>query len=220
MRIISLHTDILDRKHADQLSERGRRCAQFARDAARRMQTLLDNLDLCASVRRGTFQRVPVDMEELTDEVVERLEGEHEDVRGSVFRQPLPVVSGERSQLDKVLHNILDNSIKFQGPDPLRIGISAQQVAEEWIFSVTDNGIGIPDGFTERIFQIFQRYHSAGEHSGAGVGLSIARSVVHLHCGRIWAQSHSGPGATLCFTLPVSVGRLSSPTDEPSPWSG
>ncbi len=71
----------------------------------------------------------------------------------------------------------------------------------DWHFSVSDNGIGIDDGDTERIFVLFQRLHSKDSYSGAGIGLALCKKIVDAHHGRIWVQSDRGGGATFHYLL-------------------
>jgi chemotaxis family two-component system sensor kinase Cph1 len=108
----------------------------------------------------------------------------------------------------------LANALKFRGPEPPRIHVSAKRTSAdpsptskgvtEWVFSVTDNGIGIEPQYAKRIFMIFQRLHTQADYPGTGIGLSICKRIVEAHGGRIWVKSGLGHGATFYFSIPES----------------
>jgi chemotaxis family two-component system sensor kinase Cph1 len=100
------------------------------------------------------------------------------------------------------LQNLIDNGIKYHGPESPRIHISAGKRDGEWVFSVRDNGIGIAEKHWERVFDIFHRLHTQQQYPGTGIGLAVCRRVIHRHGGRIWIESEPGRGSTVYFTLP------------------
>jgi len=91
------------------------------------------------------------------------------------------------------------------------VRISARRERQEWLFSLSDNGIGIDPQYGERIFKLFQRLHTDRQYPGTGIGLAICKRIVERHGGRIWVQSQSGQGATFHFTLPAHPGDVRAP---------
>ena len=93
------------------------------------------------------------------------------------------------------------NAIKFRRKEPPRIHVSAKDQGLEYLFSVSDNGIGIDPQYFDRLFRIFQRLHTRVEYPGSGIGLAICKKIVERHGGRIWIESQLGKGSTVYFTL-------------------
>lgn len=123
--------------------------------------------------------------------------------------EDLPQVQGDAEKVELILGNLLSNATKFTPPaGTIRIG--AVPTEQEVVISVTDTGRGIPREECDRIFEPFYQVEDSltREHSGMGLGLSIAREVVLLHRGRIWVESEPGQGSTFFFTLPrADVGQ-------------
>jgi len=114
----------------------------------------------------------------------------------------LPAVRADPDLLEQVFVSLLDNAVKFSGPQPqpvIRIGYDTK--LEEPAFFVRDNGMGFDGRYVDKVFGVFQRLVRQQDYDGVGVGLAIARTIVQRHGGRIWAESTPGHGATFYFTL-------------------
>ena len=119
-----------------------------------------------------------------------------------ITRDKLPVVSGIPFQLIQLFTNLINNAFKFQREQPPRIHVGVEENPDEWVFSVSDNGIGIEAQYSERIFRVFQRLHSRREYAGAGIGLAICKKVVEHHGGSIWVKSEPNVGSSFYFSIP------------------
>jgi light-regulated signal transduction histidine kinase (bacteriophytochrome) len=127
------------------------------------------------------------------------------DAGATITVADLPEIPGDRDRLAELFEHLIGNAIKFRGQDPLTIEIGAASVPQGWLFSVKDNGVGIPTRYRERLFIPFRRLHGA-DIPGAGLGLAISKKIVEGHGGRIWIEAGEGPGVTFSFILPASDG--------------
>jgi two-component system phosphate regulon sensor histidine kinase PhoR len=101
-----------------------------------------------------------------------------------------------------VLVNLIHNAIKFTPPGG-EVEVNAYQESEFIIYSIKDNGKGIPPKDLERIFERFYKTDRSRSEKGTGLGLSISRHLVEAHNGKIWAESQPGQGSTFYFRIPI-----------------
>ena len=132
---------------------------------------------------------------------VAHLDREIRETGATITVRELPDVTGDRDRIAEVFEHLIGNALKFRGPDPPVVEISARRAPEGWVFSVRDNGVGIPGKYRDRLFTPFRRLHGA-EVPGAGLGLAICRKVLDAHRGRIWVEDGDGMGVTFSFVLP------------------
>ena len=115
----------------------------------------------------------------------------------------MPVIRADGNQMAQVFQNLINNAIKFRGEEPLEIIISVERRGGgDWLFSVTDNGVGIPKEAQGVIFDLFTRVDRADSTEGDGIGLATCKKILESHGGSIWVESQAGRGATFFFTLP------------------
>ena len=160
--------------------------------------------------KKGTPERELLDVNDIVREMIVLLRGEL--TRYSVSVQPelatdLPRVMGDRVQLQQVMMNLISNSIDaMKDLDGSReLAIKSQRAKNEYVMvSVSDTGVGLPGQQADQIFNAFftTKFH------GTGMGLSISRSIVESHSGRLWAADNSPRGASFHLILPTKVAAL------------
>jgi len=145
----------------------------------------------------------PVDFEKIVKETLENLHFTILERKADVKVDPLPALPVNPGLVGVLFQNLIGNALKYCEKEP-RIHISAIQKKKEWLFSVKDNGIGIPEDARSRVFILFERLPTRQQYSGSGIGLATCQKIVERYGGRIWAESQAGEGTTFYFTLPAA----------------
>jgi len=201
LRTITNYVQLLARHSRGKLDAETDEFIEFAVDGAQRMQQLITDLLAYTRVEGKAREFTAVDCEALLARVLGDLHMAITDRAAEVTHDALPTVHGNARQLGLVFQNLISNALKFRGPAPPRIHVSARREGAQWVFSVRDNGIGLDSRHAERIFQVFQRLHPRSEYPGTGIGLAICKKIIEHHGGRTWVESQPGQGATFFFTL-------------------
>ena len=171
---------------------------KFVRDAAMRMQSLVDDLLLFARAGRAV-ELQPVDLSKVIDDVFADLGAAVTEQGVQINKSSLPTVLGEPTRMRQVFQNLLANAIKFGAGHDTVIDISAKRSGMHWKVTVQDNGPGFDNQFAERIFDPFQRLQT--DKQGTGIGLAVVRRTIRECEGSIWAESSPGQGASFHMML-------------------
>ncbi len=201
LRTISSFVQLLKKYANNQLDERANDLISHVVAGTSRMQILIDDLLTYAQVNANQTLK-EVDCECLLSNVLADLSVTSSECNAIITRDKLPVVSGIPFQLIQLFTNLINNAFKFQREQPPRIHVGVEESPDQWVFSVSDNGIGIEAQYLERIFRVFQRLHSRREYAGAGIGLAICKKVVEHHGGSIWVKSEPNVGSSFYFSIP------------------
>jgi signal transduction histidine kinase len=217
LRKVASFTQLLQRRYAGQLDARADQYIEFAVDGAKRMQALINDLLQYSRVGRSAREPALVSSDAALAQARNNLATAMEETGATVETGHLPLVLGELPLLTAVFQNLLSNSLKFSGGKPPRIVITCTRDEPFWLFSFSDNGIGIQPEYAERIFVIFQRLHERTAYPGTGIGLAMTRKIIEYFGGRIWLDTSYTEGSRFLFTLPMPAETMDQPAeDEPA----
>ncbi len=202
LQIIADFAQLFVRRYQGQLDERADRYIHHIMSGTRHMARQIEDLLAYSRVGRGQPNYQRLDCRQLLERAITNLQSDIQ-ASGATLTLPatFPTLYAEPSVV-QLFQNLIANAIKYHSDAPVAIAIQVTQQSNEWLFSVSDNGIGIDPQYFERIFQIFQRLHTEEEYPGTGIGLAICQRIVTRHDGRIWLESQVGQGATFYFTIP------------------
>jgi signal transduction histidine kinase len=205
LRKVASFCQLLERRYGDKLDERGAEYIQFAVDGAKRMQVLINDLLTFSRVGRLNALQTEVDLDSALDAALTNLATTIEESGAEIVRptQPLPQIIGDPTLVAMVWQNLIGNAIKFHRENVTpKIVIEFRLRDDEWLFSVSDNGIGIAEEFVDKVFVIFQRLHGRDAYAGTGIGLALCKKIVEHHGGTIWIDTDYLEGTRFRFTLP------------------
>lgn len=202
LRMVNSFLTQLERKYREQLDEKAHQYIYYAVDGSKRMQQMIsDLLQLSRSGLKEEFKE-EVDLNTLIDEFYELRKEQLDAVNAKFVYDHLPVIQTFKSPLKQIIHNLLDNALKYSKEHvPPRIEILVTEKDTHWEFAIQDNGIGIKSDYFEKIFVIFQRLHNKEIYGGSGLGLAIVKKNVAALNGKIWLKSKPDKGSTFYFTI-------------------
>jgi PAS domain S-box-containing protein len=203
IRMIRSYAQLLDLKNKKTMNKPSREYLKFIMEGASRMQQLINDLLIYSRVSTTRKYFEDVDCALILKDVLEDLKFRIQEENAVIEAGSMPVVKGDRTQLRQLFQNLIQNAVKFRCENNPEIKITSIKDNGSWLFSVTDNGIGIDPKFHERIFVIFQRLNPREKYPGTGVGLAICKKIVESHGGRIYVKSEVNKGATFYFTIPA-----------------
>jgi len=194
---------VADSAH-DRLDERERGQLQRVREAAARMNSLLEALAEFSRATNAPLQPVEVDISLIAEWVLADLQAAEPGRNAQVSVQPGLSASGDERLLRLMLVQLLNNAWKFSATSPVtRIEVTGERGGGTRRFSIRDTGIGYDVRYAHKLFEPLQRLHGAEEGAGHGLGLAIAQRIATRHGGTIIAGvSQIGDGATFTVELP------------------
>jgi len=217
LRMVSSYLQLTMQRLDRQLEGDTKEFMDFAVDGAKRMQELIN--DLLAYSRTGTIGTTSViQLEDVLAKVLTDIQVQVRQNGAVITHDPLPQLTANPTQMGRLMQNLLVNAIRYRGEAAPRIHVSAQRIEQSavvlppgspmsgWLLGVSDNGIGIEPGYSERIFELFQRLHTRQQYpGGTGLGLALCRRIVTHHGGTIWVAPGETEGSIFYIALPDAL---------------
>ncbi|MEZ4934691.1 MAG: ATP-binding protein [Saprospiraceae bacterium] len=177
----------------------------FIKKSALQLNTLVDDVRQFSSIGRKAPEQKPVDLNVLLDNVIETLTLNIEQKNAKVTTpSALPTINSHPSLLFILYKNIIENGLKYNRSDNPQVDVSFSEDSTSYIFTIKDNGIGIPIENKGEVFEMFKRLHSKSEFSGTGMGLSICKKIAEKLGGHIDIAETSNQGTTFQVKIPKS----------------
>lgn len=201
LRTVTGLANLLKKKYSQNFDEVGLKSMNFMVQATSRMKDLIKAL-LDYSRLGNSLELENVDLTDLLEDVRRDLSSLLTETNSKLIVHKLPNIKCYKTNMALMFQNLISNSVKFSkdGISPV-IEISARKLKNEWEFTVQDNGIGIKEEHSKKIFTIFQRLHGKEKYEGTGIGLAHCEKIVNQHRGNIWVKQNGKPGTCFKFTI-------------------
>lgn len=203
LRSISGFLTLLKDKYIKNLDDTANKYIDQTIKSAESMSELVRDLLEYSRIETDNLQYKLCDIEELVTDILHTMEQTLETEKVTINTISLPQIVCDKLKIHRVFYNLIENAIKYSGNEDPVVTLTATQLDNaDWVFKISDNGIGIDKAKHDDVFKMFTRLHKKAEYEGTGVGLAICKKVVDLHHGEIWIESNSENGTTFAFTIP------------------
>lgn len=207
LRKITMFSSRIYQKDQANLSDDSKVYFEKIYSSIHRMNNLIQSILSFSKLGSKTIHRSSIEMNELIEEIKFDLEEVIEAKKAVINYVNLPTIKADRYQMTQLFQNIISNSLKYQKKDlaPV-IAISAKIIdykeKKYWKFTISDNGIGFSEQYSEQLFQMFVRLHPKHEFEGTGIGLALSKRIVDNHNGYIFADSKENVGSNFYILIP------------------
>jgi PAS domain S-box-containing protein len=212
IRTIISYLSLLKKKHMNNLSPEAQEFVNFSIDGANKMSDLIRDILQYSRLDQQISLQKDISLNGIVKKVCKGINETIVANNAEVSVDELPAITGNETMLTELFQNLIENGIKYNTNAKKTVKVTVSDKSEhEWLFTISDNGIGFEQQYAQQIFKIFKRLHTDGEFQGTGIGLTICQKVVEKHGGKIWAESQKGVGSKFFFTLPKQVATVGQP---------
>jgi len=181
----------------DKIGPEGVANIEMMEDKIEKMDCLIENILHYSSIEEDAIVNKQVDLNEVIKDILHIIYvPEHIQIKTV---NELPTIYADKTRMQQLFQNLISNAINYNDKENGLIEIDCRNETDRYIFSLKDNGMGIPKEYHQKIFKIF---NSVGNHKkSTGIGLSIVKKVIDLYKGEIWLESEVGTGTTFYFSF-------------------
>ena len=201
LRMVSTYMAILEAKLKDKLTEEERQFMHFAVDGSKRMDEMITRI--LNSAKGNQHVMKPVDLNKIVDQLRINLSKLIAEKNADVTYENLPMIIADDIQMLQIFQNLVTNAIKYNKSKNPAVHITSETKGKFVQITVTDNGVGIPEGAREQVFEMFSRVENASGADGTGIGLSTVKSIIDKMKGKIWIEGNEPHGSVFQILLPV-----------------
>lgn len=202
LRMIGSFSALLRRQYGTMLDAEGHEYLDIVLDANERMSELLNKLLDYTRLGASGKPAAEFDLADAALMAAHRLRKELDQRQALVETQAMPIITGQRGELELLVFHLLDNALKFNRSNRPHMLLSTEQEADTVILSVHDNGIGIAPASRIEVFDLFRRLQPRTEFRGSGIGLSMVARIAALHGGTCWIENSRLGGCAVRVRLP------------------
>ncbi len=197
LRSINALCSWLNEDYTDVLDEAGKYNLKMMQEKVEAMDNLIDGILKYSTINNDTIVNSSVDVNEVITEITDIIFiPEHVKI---IVTNKLPTIFADRTKIHQLIQNFLSNAVVHIEKEKGLVEIGCEETPTHWVFSIKDNGVGIPKEYHEKIFKIFQSV--GNKERSTGIGLSIVKKIIDLYEGKVWLESEIGVGTTFFFSL-------------------
>lgn len=197
LRSIEALASWLSNDYSDSLDEAGKEYLGLIQDKIESMENLISGILTYSTANTSELNNIEIDLNDVVGEVIDSIY--IPDNVKVIIPNRLPRIVADRTKVHQLFQNIISNAVVHIEKDHGEVEVLFTEETEYWRFCIKDNGVGIPEKYHKKIFEIFQ---SASEHKkSTGIGLSIVKKIIDRYNGNVWVDSEEGKGTDFYFTL-------------------
>jgi PAS domain S-box-containing protein len=202
LRSVIGFSELLESEHKKSIPPAAVELLNFIVSNAQKMNQIIDDLLAYSRITRNELVKSEIDMKTLIQQVIKELQASAE-YKAKFEIKDILNSQGDIRLIHEVWTNLISNALKYSSKqeNPV-IEIGSFEDDMEFIYYVKDNGVGFDMKFYNKLFEMFQRFHSDSDFVGTGIGLAIVKKIITRHGGRVWANAEIGAGATFYFSIP------------------